>query len=279
MRNGSVLFGLFFIGHSCSVLLAAPTRASNNFDVESTHAEQWDSNGKRTLQADDSERTLAEERSMTQALLPAAEAFGKTKLPETTVPRASLGSKLNPMTWLKRIWYKLRLWNARFRLAKLKVRTSGENSIDRATLEGLTPLYLKKLKNEIFRYSSSVPRDKVQIEDEYDTFVTKYFRHFDGLFKEKPVTKMGKWDKLVRAMTRTGQLAMRAMLRKVGRTVDKGYSNEKLISLDVSPLLYMRLLVKRGVFTDVEHNKAKIDRLKNYVKAYKEHVMVSQPGG
>nr|P0CV64.1 RecName: Full=Secreted RxLR effector protein 150; Flags: Precursor [Plasmopara viticola] len=276
MRNIAFLIGLFFIGYSSCVLHATPTRASlvEKSDAESTHVEQWDSNGKRTLQADDRERILAEERGMEQTLLPAAEAIGKTKVSEKAVSRASLGSKLNPMTWPKRILYKIKLWYARFRQNLLKRATMDEESIDRSMMSGLTPFALKKIKNDIFHYSSSVPRDAIKIEKDYNSYVDQFFGQFNGLFKDPPVFEMAKWKKLEADMTSTEQIVERTALNKVSQYIDKGFSNEKLISLDVSPFVYMRLLEKRGVFKDVENNIDKIEHLKVYVKAYEEHLMV-----
>nr|P0CV63.1 RecName: Full=Secreted RxLR effector protein 149; Flags: Precursor [Plasmopara viticola] len=269
MRNGVVLFGLFFIGYSSCVLASLVEKS----DVESTHAEQWDSNGKRTLQADDPERILAEERNMEQALLPAAEAIGKIKVSEKAVPRASLGSTLNPMKWPKRILDKVRLWLARIRLNLLKRTTVGEDSIDRAMMNGLTPFYLKKIKNDIMHYSSSVPHDKIKIEEDYDFYVKHFFGQFKGLYKDPPVFAVDKWNKLEEGMTKAEQNGNRRASDKVSRNIDKGLSIDQLFSLDISPFVYMRLLEKRGVFKDVENNMDKIDHLKDYVKVYKEHLM------
>nr|P0CV67.1 RecName: Full=Secreted RxLR effector protein 153; Flags: Precursor [Plasmopara viticola] len=275
MRNRAFLFGLFFIEYACLVLFAAPTRASLlKSNVESTLAEQWDSNGTRTLQADDSKRISAEERSMEQALLPGAEAMGKTKVPEKAVPRASLGSKLNPLNWPKRIWYKLRLWYARVRLYILKQKTTGENAIGIAAMEGLTPLSLKKLKNEIFHYSSSEPHDKWLIEKDYNSFVKHYFSQFYGLYQNPPVSEIDKWNILVEEMLPLERIAVRMAMDRVGRIVDKGYSIEKLISLDVSPLLYLRLMDSKGVFENVKENKDAIEHLRDYVEAYHKNVMM-----
>nr|P0CV65.1 RecName: Full=Secreted RxLR effector protein 151; Flags: Precursor [Plasmopara viticola] len=278
MRNRAVLFGLFFIGYSSCVFHATPTRASlvENPDVESTHVEQWDSNGKRLLQVDGPKRILAEERGMSEGILPAAEAVEKTKVSEKAVPRASLGSKLNPMTWPKRILHKLKLWYARFLHWLLRKATVDEKTIDRSMMNGLTPSNLKRVKNDILHYSSSVPHDKIEIETDYDSYVEHFFGQFKGLDKDPPVFEMDKWNNLEKEMTKAEGYLKRRALNTVSRNIDKGLSNEQLISLDVSPFVYMRLLEKRGVFKDVENNKDKIDQLKDYIKAYKEHLMVEQ---
>nr|P0CV30.1 RecName: Full=Secreted RxLR effector protein 85; Flags: Precursor [Plasmopara viticola] len=274
MRYCAFRLGLFFIGYSCCVLLSTPTLASSleKSDAESTQTEQWNSNGKRILEADDPKLSLEGERGITPEVVPAFEAIGKAKTPEKAVPRMSLRSKLNPVNWAKGLWFKLRQLRARYRAWRLRRIIADKRGLGPALLNGLTPLHVKNVKDETIRYSKFGPDAINQIEKDYDSFVKLYFAQFDGLHKDPPIVKMDILDKMVKEMSSIERLAVRTSLDRVRLTVDAGYSFEKLISLDVSPLLYMRLLDAEGAFSDVDKNRDAINHLKGYVKAYYKHI-------
>nr|P0CV59.1 RecName: Full=Secreted RxLR effector protein 143; Flags: Precursor [Plasmopara viticola] len=109
MRHCAFLFRLFLIGYSCSVYFSACTQASSLKEPadELPRAEQWDSDGKRILQADDPEHIPTEERGITQNLSPAVESVGKVKASKMAVPKSVI-SKLNPVNWVKGTWAALK---------------------------------------------------------------------------------------------------------------------------------------------------------------------------
>nr|P0CV68.1 RecName: Full=Secreted RxLR effector protein 154; Flags: Precursor [Plasmopara viticola] len=258
MRRCALLFRLFLISYSCSVYFSACTQASSlkEPDEELPRAEQWDDNGKRILQADDPEHIRTEERGITQNLKPAAESIGKVKAAGKAIKTSVLNSKL--MNWVKTA---LRKGYTAWQLVKMYSLSKGGGVS--AMMSGITPLTYKTV------YGRTIA-SKVDVKEKFDTFKTEYFKLFEDLDNVKPSSGMQYWDDELKKLPWTRQFTARLALNKVRKILKSDPSVEKMIDLNVSPLLYMRALEKQGAFA--RNDVAAINKLKDYVKAFKKHV-------